>query len=147
VGCDRERAPAIGPGHSVGDVDRCGRVHRDDLLGRLSEAVGSAATTHPLRVAVDGPPAAGKTMLADELAVVLRAQGREVIRATIEGFLFPRAQRYRRGEYSHEGCYFDSHDHDAMRRGSARSAGSGRRRFPRAFYLQVSCPTEASPAT
>ena len=110
-------------------------------------AVGSAATTRPLRVAVDGPPAAGQTMLADELAVVLRAQGREVIRATIEGFLFPRAQRYRRGEYSHEGCYFDSHDHDAMRRGSARSAGSGRRRFPRAFYLQVSCPTAASPAT
>jgi uridine kinase len=53
-----------------------------------------------MRVAVDGPPAAGKTSLADELAVVLRAQGRDVIRATIDDFLFPRLQRHRRGEYS-----------------------------------------------
>ena len=62
---------------------------RDELLSRLAEAVGSVTIAHPTRVAVDGPPAAGKTTLADELAVVLRAQGREVIRATIEGFLLP----------------------------------------------------------
>ena len=82
---------------------------RDQLLCHLAEAVGSVRIAHPTRVAVDGPPAAGKTTLADELAVVLRAQGREVIRATIEGFLFPRAVRYRRGEYSAEGCSFDNH--------------------------------------
>jgi uridine kinase len=66
---------------------------RDEMLARLADAVGSVTVTHSTRVAVDGPPAAGKTTLADELAVVLRAQGREVIRATIEGFLFPEAQR------------------------------------------------------
>ncbi len=108
---------------------------RDDLLGRLAEAVGSATVTHPLRVAVDGPPASGKTVLADDLAVVLRARGREVIRATIEGFLYPRAQRYRRGEYSPEGCYFDSHDHDAMRRELLDPLGpDGGRRFRTAVY-------------
>jgi hypothetical protein len=32
---------------------------RDDLLGRLAEEIGSVTTTHPLRVAIDGPPAAG----------------------------------------------------------------------------------------
>jgi uridine kinase len=69
-----------------------------------------------MRVAVDGPPAAGKTSLADELAVVLRAQGRDVIRATIDDFLFPRPQRHRRGEYSAEGCYFDAHDYGALNR-------------------------------
>jgi uridine kinase len=47
---------------------------------------------------------------------VLRAQDRDVIRATIDDFLFPRAQRYRRGEYSAEGCYFDAHDYDALNR-------------------------------
>ncbi|GAB3835128.1 hypothetical protein GCM10027610_032160 [Dactylosporangium cerinum] len=62
---------------------------RDDMLGRLAEAVRSVTVTHPTRVAVDGPPAAGKTTLADDLAVVLRAQGRDVIRATIDDFLFP----------------------------------------------------------
>lgn len=62
---------------------------RDELLSRLAEAVGSVTVAHPTRVAIDGPPAAGKTTLADELAVVLRAQGRDVIRATIEDFLTP----------------------------------------------------------
>ena len=50
----------------------------------------------------------------NELAVVLRAQGRDVIRATIDDSA--RAQRYRRGEYSAEGCYFDSHNCDALNR-------------------------------
>ena len=72
------------------------RGTRDDLLGRLAEAVGSVTVAHPTRVAIDGPPAAGKTTLADELAGVLRTQGRNVIRATIDDFLVPRAQRYRR---------------------------------------------------
>src|SRR5690349_23139410 len=89
---------------------------RGELISRLSEAIWSVTTAHPLRVAVDGPPAAGKTTLADDLAVVLRARGRDVIRATIEDFLFPRAQRYRRGEYSAEACYFDNHDYEALNR-------------------------------
>ena len=91
-------------------------VTRDELLRRLAEAVGFVTVDHPVRVAVDGPPAAGKTTLADELTVVLRARGRDVIRATIDDFLFPRAQRYPRGEYSAEGCYFDTHDYDALTR-------------------------------
>lgn len=108
---------------------------RDDLLGRLAEEIGSAATTHPLRVAIDGPPAAGKTTLADELAVVLQAQGREVIRATIDDFLFPRAQRYRRGRYSAEGCYVDAHDRDALCRVLLDPLGpEGDRRYRTAVY-------------
>src|SRR3569623_1501611 len=86
------------------------------MLGRLAEAVGSVTVAHPVRVAIDGPPAAGKTTLADELAVVLRAQGRDVIRATIDDFLFTRALRYPRGEYLSEGCYFDTHVFDALNR-------------------------------
>jgi uridine kinase len=63
---------------------------RDEVLGGgLAEAIGSITVAHPTRVAIDGPPAAGKTTLADELAVVLRTQGRDVIRATIDDFLFP----------------------------------------------------------
>jgi uridine kinase len=89
---------------------------RGELLDYLAEAVGSVTMAHPTRVAVDGRPAAGKTTLADELADVLRAQGREVIRATIENFLLPQSQRYRRGTHSAEGCYHDSFDFDAMYR-------------------------------
>ncbi|TQJ22974.1 uridine kinase [Micromonospora sp. A202] len=89
---------------------------RDEVVARLAEAVGAVRVAHPTRVAIDGPPAAGKTTLADELAVVLREQGRDVIRATIDDFLFPRRQRYARGEFSAEGCYFDTHDHGALNR-------------------------------
>lgn len=106
---------------------------RGELIDRLAEAIRSATTAHPLRVAIDGPPAVGKTTLADELAVVLRAQDRNVIRATIDDFLFPRAQRYRHGQYSAESCYFDAHDRAALCRvlldplGQAETEGSNRR--------------------
>lgn len=66
---------------------------RNDVLGRLAEAVGSVTFAHPTRGAIDGPPASGKTTLADDLAVVLRAQDRGVIRASIDDFL-PRAQLF-----------------------------------------------------
>lgn len=54
------------------------RGTRGDLLDRLAEEIESVPTTHPLRVAlaVDGPPAADKTTLADELALLLRTRGR-----------------------------------------------------------------------
>ena len=124
------------------------RGTRDELLGRLAEAVGSVTAVHPTRVAVDGPPAAGKTTLADELAVVLRAQGCDVIRATIEGFLFPRAHRYRRGEYSPEGCYFDNHDYDALNRVLLDPLGpGGDRRFQHAIYDRTTDTALSPPIT
>ena len=108
------------------------QLTRDEVLGRLADAVRSVKVAHPTRVAVDGPPAAGKTTLADELALNLRTQGRPVIRATIDDFLSPRAQRYRRGEYSAEGCYFDAHDHDSLNRLLLDPLGpGGNRRFLR----------------
>ncbi|PYC66680.1 uridylate kinase [Micromonospora arborensis] len=119
---------------------------RDEMIGRLAEAVGSVTVTHPTRVAIDGPPAAGKTTLADELADVLRRQGRDVIRATIDDFLFPRAQRYPRGEYSAEGCYFDTHDNDALTRVLLDPLGpGGDRRFQHAVYDHAT-DTAVSPA-
>ena len=125
---------------------------RDELLSRLAEAVGSVTIAHPTRVAIDGPPAAGKTTLGDELAVVLRAQGREVIRGSIESFLLPRSQRYRRGEYSAEGCYHDSFDFEALHRVLLDPLGpGGDRRFRQAVYdrqteTALSLPLTTAPA-
>jgi uridine kinase len=108
---------------------------RDELLRHLAGLVGCITLAHPTRVAIDGPPGAGKTTLADELAVVLREQGRDVIRATIEDFLFPRARRYRRGEYSAEGCYHDNHDYHALNRVLLDPLGpDGSRQFQEAVY-------------
>jgi uridine kinase len=108
---------------------------RSDLLGRVLAVIQTVTVTHPLRVAVDGPPAAGKTTLADELGDALRAQGRYVIRASIESFLLPRAQRYRRGELSAEANYHDSFDYDALHRVLLDPLGpGGDRGFRRAVY-------------
>ncbi|RZT77877.1 uridine kinase [Micromonospora violae] len=128
------------------------RGTRAELLGRLTEAVESVTVAHPTRVAIDGPPAAGKTTLADELADALHKQGRDVIRATIDDFLFPRAQRYPRGEYSAEGCYFDTHDYDALNRVLLDPLGpGGDRRFQHAVYNRtadtaLSPPPSTAPA-
>jgi uridine kinase len=108
---------------------------RVELLERLAGAIESVTTSHPLRVAVDGPPAAGKTTLADELALLLRGRGREVIRTSTESFQLPRAQRYRRGEFSAEANYHDAFDYDALRRVLLDPLGpGGDRRYQQAVY-------------
>src|SRR5919109_5314073 len=62
------------------------------------------------RVAVDGPDAAGKTILADELAALLGAD-----RVTLDDHLRRPEERYRRGRESPEGYYLDSFNLDAFR--------------------------------
>jgi uridine kinase len=108
---------------------------REEMLGDVAEAVGAVKVAHPTRVAIDGPPAAGKTTLADELAVILRESGRDVVRATIEGFLFPQVRRYRRGEYSPEGCWLDNHDYESLTHVLLDPLGpGGDRRYQEAVY-------------
>lgn len=76
---------------------------RDEMLDTLSGYVTDSVLDHPVRVAIDGPDAAGKTMLADA--------GRQIVRASIDGFHRPRAERYRQGPLSPAGYYEDSLDH------------------------------------
>jgi hypothetical protein len=60
---------------------------RDAILGELCARIVALHFSHPTRVAIDGPDAAGKTTLANELALVIAAMGRTVIRASIDGFI------------------------------------------------------------
>ena len=74
-------------------------------------------------------------MLADELATSLRSRGRAVIRASVEGFLRPRIERYRRGPESAQGCYEDSFDYDRLRVELLRPLGeSGSRLYRTEIY-------------
>lgn len=98
---------------------------RRDLIRELVEAIARVERPHPTRVAVDGIDAAGKTVLADELAASLENLGRPVIRASIDGFHNPRAVRYRRGSSSPEGYYRDSFDYDALRSALLEPLGPG----------------------
>ncbi len=120
---------------------------RDELLSHLAEAVRSVTIAHPTRVAIDGVPGAGKTTLADDLAVVLRAQGREVIRATIEDFLTLRSVRHPWGD-SAEGWYNHSTDLGALRRVLLDPLGpGGDRRTQLAVYDKVADTAVSPPVT
>ena len=87
---------------------------RGEAVAAIADAIDAVSCSHPVRVAIDGCAAAGKTTLSDELAVALRGRGRDVICASIEGFLRPRIERYRRGPESSRGCYEDSFDFERL---------------------------------
>jgi uridine kinase len=89
--------------------------HRAAVVAELADRIEALRRPHPVRVAIDGIDAAGKTTLAEELASVLRRRGRRVVRVSVDSFHRPRADRYRRGELSPEGYYHDSFDYAALR--------------------------------
>jgi uridine kinase len=105
------------------------------MLDQLGNRLMTFQLQHPVRVAIDGVDAAGKTTLADELAALLIQHGRPVIRASIDGFHRPRADRHRQGATSPEGYYADSFDYDALRNVLLGPLGPhGGRRFRRAVF-------------
>jgi uridine kinase len=89
---------------------------RASLLTRLAGAIADLHPDRRIRVAIDGVDGAGKTTLADALAPVVAAQGRPVIRASVDNFHKPRNLRYARGRYSPDGFYLDSYNYDSFRR-------------------------------
>jgi uridine kinase len=125
-------------------------VKRRELLELLGVLLLELERPHTVRVAVDGPDAAGKTVLADELAELLAGK-RPVIRAGIDGFHNPRELRYRRGPDSPEGYFLDSFDCEALRTLLLEPLGpSGSRRYRRAIFdfradEQVAAAEEEAP--
>jgi uridine kinase len=65
-------------------------------------------------VAIDGVDGAGKSVLADELATRLMAAGRPAVRASVDSFHRPQADRYRLGRTSPEGFYRDSYNYQRL---------------------------------
>jgi len=119
-------------------------MDRHDLLEALSLHLLSRRAGHPLRVAIDGPLASGKTTLADDLAETVGAHA-PAIRAGLDGFHRPRVERYARGRRSALGYYEDARDYAAMRRALLDPLGPGGSRLYRTglFDLKADQPAEA----
>ena len=90
-------------------------MERQRTITMLADRIAAKQVSHPLRVAIDGRTASGKTTLADEIATVLRSKGRTVIRTSVDGFHRPRVERYRQGRFSAEGYLNDARDWMAVR--------------------------------
>jgi uridine kinase len=104
------------------------------LIEQLASFITAVEHPHPLRVAIDGIDAAGKTTLADALVSPISRLGRPVIRASVDRFHQPRATRYARGEMSPEGYYYDSFDYGAVRELLLRPLGPGGNRL---YHTQI----------
>jgi len=88
---------------------------RTELVEELSSRIYQLHPGHPVRVAIDGIDAAGKTVFADALGEKLRTLDRHVIRASVDGFHNPAEVRRHRGPLSPDGYYHDSFDYTALR--------------------------------
>jgi uridine kinase len=125
---------------------------RAELHDALAERIASLRPPHPARVAIDGVDASGKTTLADELVGPVESRGRTVLRASIDHFHRPSADRYRRGRGSPEGYFRDSFDHESLERRLLVPLGPGgsrrirRRAFDHRSNRPVDAPEEEAPA-
>ncbi len=86
----------------------------DELLQDLSSRLVRVSSSKPIKVAIDGIDASGKTTLADALAEYMREGGHEIVRASIDGFHRQKSERLARGALSPAGYYDDSFDYRGL---------------------------------
>lgn len=122
---------------------------RRRVLDRIADHLVARRLGHPLRVAVDGVTAAGKTTLARELAAAVDARGRHGIHLSMDGFHHPRAHRHRQGRDSAAGYYADAYDFPTFARTVLDPLGPGgdRRYRERIIDLASDTPVDEPPVT
>jgi uridine kinase len=111
----------------------------------LASKVAGIRRAHPVRVAIDGVDAAGKTTLADELGNAIEKLGRPVIRSSVDGFHNPQNVRYSLGRHSPEGYFLHSFNYSDFTELLLAPLGpEGSRRYRRsAFDYRTDSPTQA----
>lgn len=85
------------------------------LVDQLTDLIIAVERPHPVRVAVDGRSASGKSTLGDELATRIELGGRSVVRASIDDFYCPWVHKLSRGRLSAEAFYSGAYDYPALR--------------------------------
>ena len=110
-------------------------MKRSQLLDYLVNQIIEIKRPHSVRVALDGPDAAGKTTLAQELVAPLQERGRPIIRGSIDSFHNPARIRHARGLMSPEGYYHDSFNYRGLAQSLLTPLGpGGSRQFCAAIF-------------
>ena len=86
---------------------------RTDVVNEIASWLAATQLGHPVRVAVDGITAAGKTTFAGELAAAII--GRQGVHLSTDDYHHQRERRRRQGRLSAGGYYEDAYDLDAFR--------------------------------
>ena len=102
----------------------------DALVAYLVERVLAVERPHPVRVAIDGFSASGKTSLADDLAEAIERRGRPTVRAGADNFKRPWSERGQYDRESGEGYYRNAYDYNLLREALLEPLGpDGDRRY------------------
>lgn len=120
---------------------------RENLIGRIANALCDKQLGHPLRVAVDGITAAGKTTFARELTAAVEARARSAVHLSMDGYHHPRVHRHRQGRSSAAGYYEDAYDFAAFAQLVLQPLGAaaGHRFVPSIIDLARDTATHAEP--
>lgn len=87
--------------------------HRLHLVQGLAQEVTARASGR-IRIAIDGPTAAGKTSFGHELASEVRTLGRSTLRASLDDFKQPWRDRHLYDRESPQGYYDNAQDQNAV---------------------------------
>ena len=92
-------------------------MRRAELITSIAATIGAIRRPHPLRVAITGISAAGKSTLADELSVALAPCGRPTYRCEFDDFHTPGYKwRSVREEWTPQLYWDEGYDYQAFRR-------------------------------
>ncbi len=90
-----------------------GVTPRSEVVDEIAAWLAAMQFDHPVRVAVDGITAAGKSTFAGELAAAIT--GRRGVHLSTDDYHHQRERRRRKGHLSGDGYYEDAYDLDAFR--------------------------------
>jgi uridine kinase len=88
---------------------------RSRVVAQLAELIVAVERSHPVRVAIDGRSAAGKSTLGDQLVAPIRRRGHSVIRASIDDFYCLWVHKLSRRHLSAGAFYSSAYDYAALR--------------------------------
>lgn len=122
-------------------------AEREHSITLIAEYLNAQQPGHPLRVAVDGVTASGKTTLAGEVSSALTALGRTTIRLSMDGFHHRRAHRYQQGRHSAAGYYNDAYDFTSFARYVLEPLGPGGNFHYRRAVIDLASDTPVDEST
>ncbi len=116
---------------------------RKKIINEIASIINQIDLPHPIKVAIDGSGASGKTTFANELVEPLEKLGRTVIRSTIDGFHNPPEIRRRQGKLSPKGYLEDSYNYPMLKKHLLEPLGpNGNLNFKESVYnFRINQPT------